>query len=82
MGVTAAGVVSLLSAVYSAYSSSKAKDDVKGPKEIEAKAAREAEKRRLAAAGDISTKGETMFTTPLGIQGGMGGGQLKGKLGQ
>jgi hypothetical protein len=71
---TAAGT-----AGYSALQAKQAADDQKGPKELEAKAAREAEKRRLASASKLSTQGETMFTSPLGMQGGTT--PLKGKLG-
>lgn len=81
-GKIAAGVLMAGSAGLSAKQALTAKDDQKGPKELETKAAREAEKRRLASAGKLSTQGETMFTTPIGIQGGIGGTQLKGKLGQ
>jgi len=82
MGIatTITAALSLANTVYGYYQSKRAKDAVPSAREIEAKAAREAEKRRVAAASQLDTKGETMFTSPLGIGGGAT--QLKTKMGQ
>mgnify|MGYP007071680350 CR=1 FL=1 len=47
---------------------------------LEAEAAKEAERKRLARAGAMATKGQTMFTTPT-LPGGAGQ-PLKTQLGQ